>query len=159
MRGRSNWRYRVRWSSASLGTRGSQVQILPLRPTFSNLRSLRGLIWGTKLHVAARHDSDSVGTGLMRTSGFLNRRSQVRVLSGPPLLFHIKDFFGGSPARLANRFATSLRQFFHTGAGKHFLFSFARVKLGMGNAVVTQAAHNLPSCGTTFRKHLAKRFS
>jgi hypothetical protein len=37
------------------GTRGSQVQILPLRPIFSKQRSLRGLIWGTKLHVAARH--------------------------------------------------------------------------------------------------------
>jgi hypothetical protein len=39
---------------ASFGTRGSQVQILPLRPIFSILRRLRGLIWGTKLHVADR---------------------------------------------------------------------------------------------------------
>jgi hypothetical protein len=55
--------------------------------TFGNLlrmhlENLQSQIWGTKLHVAACHDSESVSTGFMRTSGFLNRRSQVRVLSG-----------------------------------------------------------------------------
>jgi hypothetical protein len=38
----------------SFGTRGSQLQILPLRPTFLKSRRLRGLIWGTKLHFTAR---------------------------------------------------------------------------------------------------------
>ena len=30
------------------GTRGSQVQILPLRPVFQCRRHVRGTIWGTK---------------------------------------------------------------------------------------------------------------
>src|SRR5262249_54090238 len=32
----------------SFGTRGSQVQILPLRPAFPTSEAVRGTIWGTK---------------------------------------------------------------------------------------------------------------
>jgi hypothetical protein len=39
------------WYALVFGTRGSQVQILPLRPTFPRCQSVRGLIWGTKLHI------------------------------------------------------------------------------------------------------------
>ena len=35
-------------NGTSFGTRGSQVQILPLRPAFSQSLSIRGQIWGTK---------------------------------------------------------------------------------------------------------------
>ena len=52
---RDRHRHRIpiaQWSDptrdTSFGTRGSQVQILPLRPVFKSRSALRGLIWGTK---------------------------------------------------------------------------------------------------------------